>query len=546
MTDHFVPYTPDDISMEYHQLLGSFLPQGESDKGPTLCAAESKDPSAWLTILQRSLGLSKRDQSDFVLDFAYGEDMASQMWDTPLLRAIVSKNMENVHLLLEHGANPNGVDCDSQASYARRFRRVKSATVDVRDRIVQISQEDVGDSTTQLLTLSNDELARRTSTISPFWAFPDALPLGYSENGDLLHSVLMAARTTTEILEVILRAGADGSAWTTSQPDELPSEDLLRPSALCVSTPLHAAIDSGNALVLDALPDRGFNSNARALIAGCQALTPLQHAVVHDKPELYQRLAVHPLADSSIVTPVLKVHVLHFAIAQLDLNLIDVIGLPLSAAMPTALGHTLLHVACMPRDESQLQMFAPKVRQSVHDMRTLHVQQQSWPAAIYQLALPRAGQTELPAEDGPADYPTRLPRMNWLPLEERVERSETDRLLGMPAVDDFNRQLAVIQTLVMEPGPAETLKIDIYGNTALHYLASSRIVNDDAVAWLRKQEHGDQVWRTAANRWGWTPSDVWKDNVTTIEPAQESLRYVNTRGGRSRRGIAGTLTRGRR
>jgi hypothetical protein len=84
---------------------------------------EMKAPSALLAILQRSLGLSKKDRFEIVLDFVYAEDMARQMWDTPLLRAVACRNVQNIKLLLEHGANPNGVDHDSQACYARRFRR---------------------------------------------------------------------------------------------------------------------------------------------------------------------------------------------------------------------------------------------------------------------------------------------------------------------------------------------------------------------------------------------------------------------------------------
>lgn len=42
--NNFMPYTPDDTSMDYHQLLDSFLPHGESDPGPTIRAAGDEGP----------------------------------------------------------------------------------------------------------------------------------------------------------------------------------------------------------------------------------------------------------------------------------------------------------------------------------------------------------------------------------------------------------------------------------------------------------------------------------------------------------------------
>lgn len=96
--------------MEYDELLDSFLPLGESDEGPTIRAAGEVDSSSILAVLQRAQQLSPKDRSENVLDFVYAEDMANQTWDTPLLRAISQGHVRNVELLLQHGADANGVD----------------------------------------------------------------------------------------------------------------------------------------------------------------------------------------------------------------------------------------------------------------------------------------------------------------------------------------------------------------------------------------------------------------------------------------------------
>jgi ankyrin repeat protein len=130
--------------------------------------------------------------------------------------------------------------------------------------------------------------------------------------------------------------------------NQLPDEEYLTSSALALSTPLHAAIVTFNNLMLQALLDRGSSPNARALITGSCALTPLQYAIDLGSTEAYSVLDAHNQLDKTILTPIFNVHILHFATAHLHTYTMQMIGLPLSAAPPKALGHTLLHVAYLP------------------------------------------------------------------------------------------------------------------------------------------------------------------------------------------------------
>ena len=122
--------------------------------------------------------------------------------------------------------------------------------------------------------------------------------------------------------------------------------------------------------MLRALLDRGFNPNARALITGSCALTPSQYAIVVGNLEAYSILESHDQLDKSVTTPVFNVHTLHFATAHLRAELLEAVNVPLSSAPVTALGHTLLHIACLPFRSCEIQP-SKKIEQSIHDVRNM-------------------------------------------------------------------------------------------------------------------------------------------------------------------------------
>lgn len=146
------------------------------------------------------------------------------------------------------------------------------------------------------------------------WTQPDAVYIDYLKDEALLHSVVRAATTTPEILDHVLAAGADTSAWT-QVPAPMLQEKQLSPSGASISTPLHAAIATCNTNMIQSLLDRGFNPNAQALIAGSQGFTPSQYAVITKSMYAYSVLKQHPQVDIGILMPVYKVHILHFAVA---------------------------------------------------------------------------------------------------------------------------------------------------------------------------------------------------------------------------------------
>jgi hypothetical protein len=87
--------------------------------------------------------------------------------------------------------------------------------------------------------------------------------------------------------------------WRTTAVVEALPEEPLPPSALCVSTPFHRATSLGKIAMLRSLHERKFNPNARALIAGCQAFSPWQHAVRIGNLEACKALREFPSFDTA-------------------------------------------------------------------------------------------------------------------------------------------------------------------------------------------------------------------------------------------------------
>ncbi|KAI9689331.1 MAG: hypothetical protein M1822_009982 [Bathelium mastoideum] len=482
----FIPFTEDDTSEHYHQLIDSILPSFESDDGPVLRAA-GDDLAALQNLYQLTAALTDRDRLRQITNYEHEEHLDGR-WDSSLLRAITSQRLENVRFLLEQGADPNGISMLSQEAYAKRFRRFLSDNCLPSNTVVPILPEDVpDDAPLQLSPLTTKELAVRQQTVSAFWGPPNLLPLDTSQNGESLHSLVVSAQTIPETFDTVMAAGADARFWRGSLATQLP--DPPTPSSLCLSTPLHSAISAGNVSMLQHIIEKyDFNPNARALIGGCQAWTPIQQAAIEEQMAAVQFLSTLPATDPNIVSPVYGVHILHLAAAKLNLDLLHrwIAADALPIAPTTALGHTPLQIACLPLTDLHLQLLAPAIRTSIHDVRTLD---------------PHWKHHHL--------------------FVEHFGRVNTRPDFPSPAIsDDHVRQARTAKQIVAMSGVAELGKQDLYGNTALHYLAAARLANESLIAWMRAQGDGAESWLSARNRWGYSPEDLWKDRAAVVANAE--------------------------
>lgn len=494
----------------FNDLLGSGSAWG--NESAFIAAAGLRDNSALLLLLQRAQ-LLDRDKRLYVIDQEHDRwTENTEQWPTPLLRAIERQRSKNVRLLLEYGANPNGISTQTQKVVARMSRRFQ-----LTDKLRSVpylfeeadtfEAQDVGTVPHEYIPHTADELTTRRTGITRFWTEPHKSGFDYSRDELLLNSVVRAGTSIPGILDQVLRGGADASAWLRPDiVDRLADEESLTPSALDRSTPLHAAIASENMAMLRTLLDRGFNPNARALITGSCALTPLQYAVIVGNLEAYLILEAHHQLDKSVVTPVFRVHVLHFATAHLRVGLIAATNVPLSSAPVTALGHTLLHIACLPYKASEV-CTSKKIEQSIHDVRNLHNSQA----------------TGYPPASARYDSLGRKLEYDQLPREERPK-------IAFPKPrdmsDELRRQEAVCKLLIAGLGPGQIRLTDIHGNTALHYLAGSWFLNESLISWMRAQPEGEHVWHNAENMWGHTPQALWHENhqeraVATADPCGE-------------------------
>jgi hypothetical protein len=471
------------------------------DEGPMIFAAGHEDSSVLRLLLKRTeLLLSQESRLELVnleLDrWVTGQD--SEKMPTTLLRAIERQRPENVRLLLEYGADPNGVYIETQKGLARTYRRFwkseqQRGTWQYQVHGCQpVRVDDVGKVSSEFIPLTEEELVERRATSHrvAFWHEPYKHALDYSRDEVLFNAVVRAGTSTPEILDQLLADGADVSAWVgTENKDQLPDEEDLSPSALTLSTPLHAAIASFNTTMLRALLHRGFNPNARALITGSCALTPLQYAIILGNTEAYSVLNSHNQLDKAILTPVFNVHLLHFAIAHLRTHTLQMIDLPLSAAPPTALGHTLLHTACLPHTFHEVQT-SSKAEQSVHDTRSL--------SFSHAIGYPSGDQR----------YDSHGRKIDWF-----QERPAPCVPLPRTPKDELRRQEEVCKLIIAELGAEHICIADVHGNTALHYLASAFDLNEDLIVWMREQAGGEDVWQKTENMWGHTPQAIWDDNM---------------------------------
>lgn len=402
--------------------------------------------------------------------------------ESPLLCAIRHNRIENVRILLSAGANPNGVSIEDMLRWAALNLGLSESEPNEgmnEDRlIVDMDQEALY----SLVCEKNDRISfqelERLERIdepvaTPFWhgvgsscAQVSACLNSFSESFQPDHgaiplpSLLVAARySSPEVVDQLLAYGADASFWTAKeQGTRLPADPTW--SAVCPTTPLHVAI--GRDGMIEHLLSCGFNPNIHSMLPLTGAANALQFSIIMSNVTgltAFEVLLRDGRSDLSLRTPYLEVSTLHLAVATLNQPLLErLLRLrPLDASAVTRLGHTVLHVACLPGSDSDIKYYNVNsaAQESVHDLRGL------------------------PGCRGE--------------LQHGQQRDVVLYLLEH--INDASAWL---------------LQRDWFGNTPLHYLASAQEPNQALLADLWSIEGVLDAWASIKNRKGYTSSDLYR------------------------------------
>ncbi|GIK05630.1 hypothetical protein Aspvir_009743 [Aspergillus viridinutans] len=411
------------------------------------------------------------------------------IYETPLTAAIRANLPHNIQTLLKAGADPSGISAFELSDYAVRFIRGRDPKIDTSSfahcppRATVLAGAHGKGITAQTAPLTAAEIEERRGGASTVL-----------DRAECSRSALADECG----LDGAGGGGGDGgyeSAWLTQEGEEeggemveLSKEAGEALSALSTSSPVHQALQAGRLDMLrHLLAGCGYSPNYRPRAAPTVALPPASFAIARcdlRNPGVQRclvELLAHPKLNLCLRTPVFDVHVLHFAAARYDPDLLGWLAghIPggLKAAGTTALGHTLLHIACLPLTADQIVSRNPALAKSIHCARTLDT---AW-------------------------LPHRLPS----PLHMRF--ASPGQLGGNPRPMSESEQRGLSETVgvILEDGAVDVRAQDTDGNTALHYLAGTLNMDEEVVRMVRGMEMAEGLWERVRNEAGFTPGELW-------------------------------------
>lgn len=449
-----------------HVLTEDDLSYWENEDPPEIRAARNPDSSVLLALLDHAPTTSRRNYSAN----AFVPGHVERVLETPLTAAIKAQLPDNVRALLSHGADPDGYPLHAMAEYAGIFLRFRDQC-----SLIHAPREEILEQIhmSQTVPITDSEIESRSRNICRFWKGADSVLLDCYKGGDGMTALEEACKhKSTTILEMILSSSRDMSFWTDVQTD-IPQP--ATPSSLSVSNPLICAVKYGQTHHLRRLLDLGFNPNSTPLACRQQSYPPLMATLICCDPpnwDAFSLLLAHPATDRNQLTPLTKVHLLHVTVSLLSLSILKHVlqsGFSLSTAVPTAAGHTLLHIACLPLNITHVNIFQESIYNSAHEFR--------------QLGSSRMPDHIIFDDDTPRPQPT-----DWFAMQTEL----------------------VLYLLSQSPDPDALIAAqDCHGNTAFHYLAMHRTVNEELLNSLMSfSENSEDVYYEAKNRWDWTADNL--------------------------------------
>lgn len=427
-------------------------------------------------------------------------------YTSALLAAIKARSPANVSMLLSHGADPNGLPLKCFSSRSVGFLRFRHLRWSARMFSVAPPREVALAMLPHPQTdpLTEEEIDARRSTRARFWAEPSMPVFG---SGDEAITALESAAATGDVqmFDELLNAGADTAAWKSEHAYTcIPSEHSV--SYLSMSSPLHRAVEANQLIMIRHLLNVNFEPNNFPLTPITCSLNPAMTAIACINLPAYRLLAPH--SDFTRTTPIYGIHILHFAAATLSLDVFLEVAKNMSfeTVPPTALLHTLLHVVCLPLNDTYINHHSAKCHASIHEFRCLD----------------RSTQNQTLHPHPP---PNQLLRRGRNP-------SQATSSLSSISSDHLAQTTFVLHLLRHTSTPLSAQ--DIHGNTPLHYLAGHRIVNAELLRILLSEEKdfdGESVWAGSRNRWGFTPKELFEEGNEVRESEESYMPFWRDRMG---------------
>ncbi|KAL8671647.1 MAG: hypothetical protein Q9168_003853 [Polycauliona sp. 1 TL-2023] len=96
------------------------------------------------------------------------------------------------------------------------------------------------------------------------------------------------------------------------------------------------------------------------------------------------------------------------------------------------------------------------------------------------------------------------------------------------AVQDCQRrQVEVVRYLFENCKTLDIAAKDIHGNTALHYLASYRNINEELLDLLWQEDYAEEAWRANKNRYGFTAAELFRSGFNVVEDEKDFWRGLD-------------------
>ncbi len=89
--------------------------------------------------------------------------------------------------------------------------------------------------------------------------------------------------------------------------------------------------------------------------------------------------------------------------------------------------------------------------------------------------------------------------------------------------DCHRRQIETVNYLLQNHKTLDVAATDIHGNTALHYLACHRDINEALLDLLWNEGGAEEAWRATRNRYGFTAAELFKSGYDVDEEEEKEF-----------------------